>query len=64
MGDALASLSASMNIDLPILDGTNPRSTVKALAAVADKLESHKAGIEFWMREITNRHDLNKTASH
>lgn len=64
MGDALASLSSSMNIELPVLDGTNPRATVKALAAVADKLDSHKAGIEFWMREITNRHDLNKTATH
>jgi len=64
MGDALASLSASMNIELPVLDGSNPRSTVKALSNVADKLESHKAGIEFWMREITNRYDLNKTASH
>lgn len=60
LGDALTALTASMNIEIPSLDGTDPRATVNVLAEVEKKLGEHIEAVHFWMREITNRYDLNK----
>lgn len=45
---------------LPTYSLEKPRDTVAALGLLADKLDQRKESLEFWMRELTNRFNLNK----